>query len=114
MVKILQRLTVGLKVVVDEDSRFRDEAILRHQMKLDPQVSERTKSLEKHEPSLALEVSPDEEDLDRIFVRHTRLGSTPFMNIHTRGNDGDLVSGDFIIAHKAKLRPLSPGNEPAS
>src|SRR3981189_2960402 len=97
MVEILQRLTVGFEIVVDEHARLRREAIFSHQMKFELEVSERAKGLEEHEPALALKVPPDEEDPDRIGVRHAWHWSTPFMHIHARGNDRDLVSRHFII-----------------
>src|SRR5215813_1123905 len=100
-------------MIVDEYARLRRQVIFSHQMKFNPQVSERTKGLEKHQPPLALEVTPDEKDLDRIGVRHAWSWSTPFMNIHARRDDRNLVSRNFITLHKAELCPLRPGNEPA-
>src|SRR5215813_999787 len=102
MVEILQRLAVGFEIVVDEYARLRRQAIFSHQVKFKPQLSERAKGLEEHQPPLALEVSADEEDLDRISVRRARHWSMPFPHIHARGNDRNLVGRHFIILHKTE------------
>jgi hypothetical protein len=47
MIEILQRLAVGFKIVIDENTWLRRRAILSHQVKFEPQVSECAKGFEK-------------------------------------------------------------------
>src|SRR5262245_21272384 len=106
MVEILQRLAVGFKIVIDENIWFRRQAALGHQVKLEPQISKRAKGLEEHQPALSLEVTADEEDLDRIGVRNAWRWPTPFLHVHTGGNNCDLVGRHFIILYKAEFGPF--------
>src|ERR1700749_4725706 len=98
MVEILERLAVGFEIVIDKNIWFRRQASLRHQVKFEPQVSERAKGFEKHEPPFALKVASDEKDLDGIGVRHAWRWSSPIIHIHARRNDGNLIGWHFIIA----------------
>src|SRR5215831_5166404 len=112
MVEIRQRLAVGFEIVVDKYVRLRRQTIFSHQVKFEPQVSECTKGLEEHQTPLALEVTPDEEDLDRTCMWNTWHWSAPFMHIHARGNDSNLIGRHLVTLHKAELCPLRPRNEP--
>src|SRR3974390_2987590 len=46
-------------------------------------------------------------------MRNAWHSPTPFIHIHARGNDGNLVCRHLITLHKAEFCPLRPGNEPA-
>jgi hypothetical protein len=60
IVKVLEGLA-GLPIVVDENTWFRWQALLRHQVKAEPQVSERAKGLRC---TAFLFPRVNEEDLD--------------------------------------------------
>src|SRR4051812_4588292 len=83
-------------------------------MQFEPQVPERAESFKEHQSSLALKVSPNEENFDWIGVRHAWRGSAPILYVHAGGNDGYFVCRNSITLHKAELCPFRPRNKPAS
>jgi hypothetical protein len=110
MVKVLEGLAVGLTIVVDENTWFRWQAFLSHQVKFEPQVSERAKGLEEYQPPFRSR--SNEEDLDGTGMRNAWHWSTPFIHIHTRGNNSNLTGRHSIALYKVELCPFRPRNEP--
>src|SRR5258708_3815568 len=45
-------------------------------------------------------------------MRHAWRWSTPFLHVHARRNDCNLIGWHLIIANEAEFCPLRPRNEP--